>query len=183
MTTRASAEDVIKNVRAENYDMFNISGLVISDSDMTGRTIGGVKVVANMQNVSKIIINNWDEEVNINMETRTEYPQELVDDLVEMGVVVHFNLYNIENVAGNRHAVERLGNYTVLTSSMNYATNKQAFAKRRYRRMYLNRNHLYIYSTCYIYKFTGTYLFLTDKSRSERTTLQNLQIPQHVHGC
>ena len=51
-------------------------------------------------------------------------------DLVEMGVVVHFNLYNIENVAGNRHAVERLGNYTVLTSSMNYATNKQAFAKR-----------------------------------------------------
>ena len=52
-----------------------------------------------------------------------------------------------------------------------------------YSRMYLNRNHLYIYSTCYIYKFTGTYLFLTDKSRSERTTLQNLQIPQHVHGC
>ena len=130
VTTRASAEDVIKNVRAENYDMFNISGLVISDSDMTGRTIGGVKVVANMQNVSKYILKNWVDEVFINMESRTEYPQELVDDLVEMGVVVHFNLYNIENVAGNRHAVERLGNYTVLTSSMNYATNKQAFAKR-----------------------------------------------------
>ena len=130
VTTRASAEDVIKNVRAENYDLFNISGLVISDSDMTGRTIGGVKVVANMQNVSKYILKNWVDEVFINMESRTEYPQELVDDLVEMGVVVHFNLYNIENVAGNRHAVERLGNYTVLTSSMNYATNKQAFAKR-----------------------------------------------------
>lgn len=130
VTTRASAEDVIKNVRAENYDMFNISGLVISDSDMTGRTIGGVKVVANMQNVSKYILKNWVDEVFINMESGTEYPQELVDDLVEMGVVVHFNLYNIENVAGNRHAVERLGNYTVLTSSMNYATNKQAFAKR-----------------------------------------------------
>ena len=130
VTTRASAEDVIKNVRAENYDMFNISGLVISDSDMTGRTIGGVKVVANMKNVSKYILKNWVDEVFINMESRTEYPQELVDDLVEMGVVVHFNLYNIENVAGNRHAVERLGNYTVLTSSMNYATNKQAFAKR-----------------------------------------------------
>lgn len=130
MTTRASAEDVIKNVRAENYDMFNISGLVISDSDMTGRTIGGVKVVANMQNVSKYILKNWVDEVFINMESRMEYPHELVDDLVEMGVVVHFNLYNIENVAGNRHAVERLGNYTVLTSSMNYATNKQAFAKR-----------------------------------------------------
>lgn len=130
VTTRVSAEDVIKNVRAENYDMFNISGLVISDSDMTGRTIGGVKVVANMQNVSKYILKNWVDEVFINMESRMEYPHELVDDLVEMGVVVHFNLYNIENVAGNRHAVERLGNYTVLTSSMNYATNKQAFAKR-----------------------------------------------------
>ena len=76
--------------------MFNISGLVISDSDMTGRTIGGVKVVANMQNVSKYILKNWVDEVFINMESRTEYPQELVDDLVEMGVVVHFNLYNIE---------------------------------------------------------------------------------------
>ena len=68
VTTRASAEDVIKNVRAENYDMFNISGLVISDSDMTGRTIGGVKVVANMQNVSKYILKNWVDEVFINQE-------------------------------------------------------------------------------------------------------------------
>ena len=71
VTTRASAEDVIKNVRAENYDMFNISGLVISDSDMTGRTIGGVKVVANMQNVSKYILKNWVDEVFMNSLTNS----------------------------------------------------------------------------------------------------------------
>ena len=128
VTTRASAEDVIKNVRAENYDMFNISGLVISDSDMTGRTIGGVKVVANMQNVSKYILKNWVDEVFINGNTIAS-SQALADDLLEMGVTVHFNLVHASKLMPNK-VIEQCGNYMVLTSSMCIATPRQLFFKR-----------------------------------------------------
>ena len=128
VTTRASAEDVIKNVRAENYDMFNISGLVISDSDMTGRTIGGVKVVANMQNVSKYILKNWVDEVFINGNTIAS-SQALADDLLEMGVTVHFNLVHASKLMPNK-VIEQCGNYMVLTSSMCIATPRQLFLKR-----------------------------------------------------
>lgn len=76
--------------------------------------------------------------------------------------------------------LKELGNYTVLTSSMNYATNKQAFAKRTMDIaggivgcIFTGIIFIFIAPVIYI-SSAGTYLFLTDKSRSERTTLQNL---------
>ena len=57
-------------------------------------------------------------------------PQSLMDDFVEMGVTVHLSLAQITHMPGRVQIVEKVGNYTVLTSSMNYATTKQAFLKR-----------------------------------------------------
>ena len=47
-----------------------------------------------------------------------------------MGVTVHLNLSQVTHVPGRVQIVEKVGSFTVLTSSMNYATTKQAFLKR-----------------------------------------------------
>jgi lipopolysaccharide/colanic/teichoic acid biosynthesis glycosyltransferase len=47
-----------------------------------------------------------------------------------MGVTVHLNLSQVTKMPGRVQLVEKVGSYTVLTSSMNYATTKQAFLKR-----------------------------------------------------
>ena len=53
-----------------------------------------------------------------------------MDKLVETGVTVHFHISQAENKVGKRPLVEKVGEYLVLTTSINYTTDKQAFLKR-----------------------------------------------------
>ena len=47
-----------------------------------------------------------------------------------MGIVVHVNLSKIHKTPGQKQFVERIGDYTVITTSMNYSTDRQAMLKR-----------------------------------------------------
>ena len=47
-----------------------------------------------------------------------------------MGIVVHVNLSRIRKTPGQKQLVERIGDYTVITTSMNYTTDRQAMVKR-----------------------------------------------------
>lgn len=130
VTNENSAEDVIRNVRENNYNLYDINGLVIIDKDMTGSWISGIPVVAELKDASAYICQKWVDEVFINVDEDYPFPQELMDELLEMGMVVHRNLAKIKSMQGQRQMIETVGGYTVLTTSMNFATDRQAFAKR-----------------------------------------------------
>ena len=130
VTNENSAEDVIRNVRENNYNLYDINGLVIIDKDMTGSWISGIPVVAELKDASAYICQKWVDEVFINVDEDYPFPQELMDELLEMGMVVHRNLAKIKSMQGQRQMIETVGGYTVLTTSMNFATDRQDFAKR-----------------------------------------------------
>ena len=130
VTSENSAEDVIRNVRENNYNLYDINGLVIIDKDMTGSWISGIPVVAELKDASAYICQKWVDEVFINVDEDYPFPQELMDELLEMGMVVHQNLAKIKSMQGQKQMIETVGGYTVLTTSMNFATDRQAFAKR-----------------------------------------------------
>ena len=130
VTNENSAEDVIRNVRENNYNLYDINCLVIIDKDMTGSWISGIPVVAELKDASAYICQKWVDEVFINVDEDYPFPQELMDELLEMGMVVHRNLAKIKSMQGQRQMIETVGGYTVLTTSMNFATDRQAFAKR-----------------------------------------------------
>lgn len=130
VTNENSAEDVIRNVRENNYNLYDINGLVIIDKDMTGSWISGIPVVAELKDASAYICQKWVDEVFINVDEDYPFPQKLMDELLEMGMVVHRNLAKIKSMQGQRQMIETVGGYTVLTTSMNFATDRQAFAKR-----------------------------------------------------
>ena len=126
-------ENVVKtlgNLRDNNYGAYQFSGLVLMEDGFVGTDIGGVPVVAEAKDVSAYAQKHWVDEVFINLPETAELPQRLMDDFVEMGVTVHLNLSQVTHTPGRVQIVEKVGNYTVLTSSMNYATTKQAFLKR-----------------------------------------------------
>ena len=54
----------------------------------------------------------------------------LVEKVMITGVTVHQMLARIISVPGKKQFVEKVGNYAVLTTSMNYASSAQLFAKR-----------------------------------------------------
>jgi len=126
-------ENVVKtisNIRDNNYGVYQLTGLVLMEEGFVGTQIGGVPVVAEAEAVSAYAQKNWVDEVFVNLPETDAVSQKLMDDFVQMGVTVHLNLSQITHVPGRIQIVEKVGNYTVLTSSMNYATTKQAFLKR-----------------------------------------------------
>ncbi len=128
--TRENAEETIRNIGDHNYGMYCVSGMVLMEPDFVGVEIGGVPVVASAAEAAAYAQKNWVDEVFVNFPNNVELPHEMMDDFVEMGVTVHLNLSQVTKMPGRVQMVEKVGNYTVLTSSMNYATTKQAMLKR-----------------------------------------------------
>ena len=63
VTTKDMAEQVVHNIRENNYERFALSGLVIIDDDLCGTKIAGVPVVANEENAAAYVCREWIDEV------------------------------------------------------------------------------------------------------------------------
>ena len=112
ITTKSMLDTVVYNIRNFNYEMFHVAG------------------VANADTVADYVCREWVDEVFVNLPDDAPYPETLLNQLTEMGAVVHMKLAKTSNLIGEKKFVERLGIYTVLTTSINYATTKQLFMKR-----------------------------------------------------
>ena len=130
VTTESMLDKVVSNILNYNYQMFHIAGVAVIDCDLTGHVRNGVEVVSNLSNVADYVCREWVDEVFVNLPEDVPYPGQLLNQLTEMGVVVHMKLAKTSGLVGERKFVERLGNYTVLTTSINYATDRQLFLKR-----------------------------------------------------
>lgn len=121
---------VIDNIRNNNYEGFQIIGISLLDADRVGETINDVPVVATMDNVEEYVCREWVDEVFLNLPKEIPLPRDLINHFIEMGITVHLKLIEMAKLEGEVQRVERLGSYTVLTSSINMASWKQAFYKR-----------------------------------------------------
>lgn len=130
ITSRDMVEETVESILRNNYECFRIVGITLLDGDWIGRKVKGAEIVANKDTVAEYVCRKWVDEVFINLPGRMSLPQALVECFFDMGVTVHLNLTRTEQLKGQIQHVERLGTYTVLTSSINMASWKQAFLKR-----------------------------------------------------
>lgn len=130
LTSMDMVEEVVENIRCNNYECFRIVGVTLLDADWTGKIIHGVKIVANKDTVAEYVCREWVDEVFVNLPKSMPLPQALIDCFIDMGVTIHLKLIQMGQLNGQIQHVERLGTYTVLTSSMNMASWRQLFFKR-----------------------------------------------------
>lgn len=130
ITVDETAEETLSNIKDNNYAKYSISGIVIMDRSRVGENIDGVKVVSDSENVYDYVTHEWVDEVFISFPLNMPYPTELVNKLTETGVIVHLSLTRVSKSKGNRQFIEKIGDYTVLTTSVNYASSFQLFLKR-----------------------------------------------------
>ncbi len=130
ITTSKIASQVVRNIKENNFERFQMNGIIILGRDMIGEKIRGVPVVANLENAAEFLCQGWVDEVFVNLDEDVSYPKELIERCREMGITVHLNLAKISGSTGGKQTVEKIGTYTVLTTSINYMTMKQAFMKR-----------------------------------------------------
>ena len=130
VATSDIAEQVVRNIKVNNYARYVIAGVAIIDCDWVGSVVDDVDVVADAESAPMYVCREWIDEVLIVTSGTVPYPKELIEQFTETGVTVHLSLAKISNVPGKKQFVEKIGNYTVLTTSMNYASTKQLMAKR-----------------------------------------------------
>lgn len=121
---------MVYNLENVNYGTHIIAGFVILDEDRKGQNIGKYEIVTNKAELIEYVQHNWIDEVFIDTEEPNEYPMQLVGKLLEMGIVVHRRVTENVNVLGQKSFIEKLGAYTVITSTINYASDRQLFVKR-----------------------------------------------------
>lgn len=128
VTEERYAKECISDFQHNRYKEFEVTGVVIVDVDQTGEEICGVPVVASADGFLEYVRCNVVDEVFINGNTR-ESSEALANELLELGLTVHFNLVRESRLMPNK-LVEYCGKYLVLTTSMKIATNRQVFIKR-----------------------------------------------------
>ncbi len=130
VTTEAQAYEALANVQIRNYETYRIVGFAITDKDLVGASIGGIPVVATMDGVADYVCREWVDEIFLAPPQYAPYPADFVDRLILTGVTVHQNLVVGGSRRGRKQIIEKVGNYIVLTTSMNFSTTVQAFLKR-----------------------------------------------------
>ena len=120
----------MENLKQNNYEMYKFTGIVITDDDRVGTKILNVPVVATAKTVVDYVCEKWISGAIIVRNPDEPYPEKLVEELIHAGVTVHLSLTRIKKIVGKKQMVEKIGGYTVLTSSLNFASPKQLFVKR-----------------------------------------------------
>lgn len=131
LTSKSIVDTVVGNIKDNNYEGFQVVGIALVDGeDKVGQLYRGVPVVAGGGGVAEFACREWVDEVFVNLPNEMVISQDLLNDFIDMGVTVHRKLFEMPKLKGQKHNVERMGTYTVLTSSINMASWKQAFLKR-----------------------------------------------------
>ena len=109
---------------------YSAIGAVVLDADLKGTKICGIPIVADSADILNYACSGGVDEVLIPPCSESDYPGELVQILMEMGIVVHIGIMKVSEISGSRRFVEKIGTYTVITTSMNYAGSIDLFMKR-----------------------------------------------------
>lgn len=125
------------DIRHHSYAMFQVSGIAILDLDenavcevKVGDTIEGLPVVAGKQSLLEYICREWVDEVFTDLQAKSPFLDFLVSQLTDMGVTIHIRLAENFNLNNQEQFVEKMGRFTVLTTSMNTISGTELFIKR-----------------------------------------------------
>ncbi len=123
-----SADQMILRLTNNVVQGYRIVGAVLDEE--TDRTeIEGIPIVSTLEDAAQYIARKWIDSVYIDCPSTDPRIAQLMDDCHQMAVPVHYHVPSMSGL-GEKQFVERIGGMTVLTTSVNYATPIQLFAKR-----------------------------------------------------
>ena len=130
LTTADRAEQVMTRFREKDMQNSVIQGMCILDQDLTGQTIADVPVTSNAKTLLRFLCDKWVDEIYVSVPADFAYPTKLISNLVEMGIVVHMEMAELDMDDWNHQTVEKVAGATVRTISMTMATPLELAAKR-----------------------------------------------------
>lgn len=126
----AEAKETIEKILSSPIQNFSINGIALIDDNPGVKEIAGIPVVGNMDTISEYLCHEWVDEVFVKISETEPYPQKLIDEIITMGLTVHLSLGEMEKLLSGKNFIEKIGGYSVITSSINTASPKQLLYKR-----------------------------------------------------
>ena len=124
------AEITIKRMVSGAVQDFVITGIAFMDKGFKGDTFNEIPVIGDIDTVHDYLCREWVDEVFVKITDKQPYPRKLIDEIVTMGLTVHLSLGSVDQSLTGKKIVEKIGNYTVVTSSINTTTPKEMIYKR-----------------------------------------------------
>ncbi|MFA9464598.1 MAG: sugar transferase [Velocimicrobium sp.] len=126
---RDDAAKIIQTMHENEYGRVRLVGVIFTKLSGHVHQVEGVPVVASgSEQALDYIKKNWVDEVFIKLPKDDDQFNTIIDTCMEMGVTVHLELAKL--LHANRQTVEKIGGYTVISSSVNMANTKQLIMKR-----------------------------------------------------
>lgn len=126
VTEAAKAPGMLDNLQLVGQ---MVTALILTDGTAEQGDVSGVPVVAALDDAAEYICRTWVDEVLIASSEAEEQTRLLSEQCQQMGVTVHRTLLQTLPEAGKQF-VEKMGDYTVLTSTINYANPIHLLLKR-----------------------------------------------------
>ena len=182
-------EETLQGLKENGFGYTQIVAAA-TDADLKGKTICEIPIVANHDGIVDYACEEWVDEVLIPSCAESEYPYEMADIFLEMGIAVHRGITKNKAMSGSFNQIEKIGDYTVITASMNYASTITACCKKRqwiYSEDWSAASitlivTIFVAPAIYI-SIAGTDFLRTGANRQKRKKVQDVQIQKHVHGC
>lgn len=125
----SQAKSIVRTIQANNFGQLKLQGIVMLDEPYEEKEIEGLPVVTDVEHVLEYIRTNWVDGVFLDYVSGNVDITKIICGCWEMGVTLHLKLVDKLVLNGNQ-SVERIGGYTVLTSTIISATIRQLFCKR-----------------------------------------------------
>lgn len=132
ITTPDKVEEQLNTIENNTFSDFKIVGIgFVCDGNPADfvNEYSGVPVAAINDKISDYIKENVVDEVMISVPFGNEITDSIARECSQMGVVIH-KILNMPDIGYIRHEVEKIGGYSVLTCSANFASPRQMFVKR-----------------------------------------------------
>ena len=123
------AADFIRSFSGTQYKAFHICGVIPLNLQGDEAFVEGVPVVADASHYLDFVRTNVVDEVFLDADGDDALAYAVTDDMLKMGVTVHTNINNRANENANTF-IERIGNYSVLTTGVSVASVAELLAKR-----------------------------------------------------
>ena len=130
VTTSDRVEKLVEQLQKKDVITYVLKGICLLDKDGIGQEFSGVPVVCTGDTLLEYLCDKWVDEVFVSVPIAGPYPAELINDLTEMGIVVHIQTEQTYVEEWQKQTIEKVAGISVRTLSMTLISTGQLFFKR-----------------------------------------------------
>ena len=128
ITTRSKANDIATRYLRELR--YLPVGICLLDEEKAEGSVCGIPFNATRETLLPFLCREWVDEAVVSLPSFQPYPDELVDKLVEMGIVVHVEINSASQLEWKRQEIEKIAEKQVLTIGLSMASYAEIILKR-----------------------------------------------------